>query len=196
VIGLIKINVMEFPNTTDKQYPIIINKLLELFGKKAKDYGTAWRILRLPSLTDQIFIKAQRIRTLQTTQENKVGDDIKGELIGIANYSAMALVQMELGVAESPDLSEEKAIGLVSEQFNKAKNLMFDKNHDYGEAWRSMRVSSIVDLILMKLLRIKQIEENQGKTLVSEGIDANYLDMINYAIFALIHIEEGKDPMN
>jgi len=187
---------MEFPNTTDKQYPIIINKLLELFGKKAKDYGTAWRILRLPSLTDQIFIKAQRIRTLQTTQENKVGDDIKGELIGIANYSAMALVQMELGVAESPDLSEEKAIGLVSEQFNKAKNLMFDKNHDYGEAWRSMRVSSIVDLILMKLLRIKQIEENQGKTLVSEGIDANYLDMINYAIFALIHIEEGKDPMN
>ncbi len=181
--------------TTDKQYPLIIIELLELFGKKAKDYGTAWRILRLPSLTDQIFIKAQRIRTLQQTKENKVGDDIKGELIGIANYSAMALVQMEQGVAESPDMTAEKAIELVNNQFNKARNLMLKKNHDYGEAWREMRISSVVDLILMKLLRIKQIEENEGKTLVSEGIDANYLDMINYAIFALIHIKENKDPM-
>lgn len=187
---------MEFPTTTDKQYPIIITKLLELFGKKAKDYGTAWRILRIPSLTDQIFIKAQRIRTLQQTRENKVGDDIKGELIGIANYSAMALVQMDLGIVETPDLSTEKAIELVSEQFNKARNLMQNKNHDYGEAWRNMRVSSIVDLIIMKLLRIKQIESNNGKTVASEGIDANYLDMINYAVFALIHIEEGSDPMN
>lgn len=187
---------MEFPTTTEKQVPIIIDKLLELFAKKAKDYGTAWRILRLPSLTDQIFIKAQRIRTLQQTKENKVGDDIKGELIGIANYSAMALVQMDLGIADTPDLTAEKAKDLVSEQFNKAKNLMSKKNHDYGEAWRSMRISSIVDLILMKLLRIKQIEENEGKTTVSEGIDANYLDMINYAVFALILIEEKHDPMN
>ncbi|MDQ5883581.1 MAG: hypothetical protein QG654_495 [Patescibacteria group bacterium] len=187
---------MEFPTTTDKQYPLIIEQLLELFSKKAKDYGTAWRILRLPSLTDQIFIKAQRIRTLQKTGENKVGDGIESELIGIANYSAMALVQIAKGVAETPDLSAEEATHLVSEELNKAKDLMLKKNHDYGEAWRSMRISSIVDLILMKLLRIKQIEENQGKTLVSEGIDANYLDMINYAVFALIHIKEGKDPMN
>ena len=186
---------MEPQIKTEKQYPLIITELLELFGKKAKDYGTAWRILRLPSLTDQIFIKAQRIRTLQQTKENKVGDDIKSELIGIANYSAMALVQMEQGVAESPDMTAEKAIELVNNQFNKARNLMLKKNHDYGEAWREMRISSVVDLILMKLLRIKQIEENEGKTLVSEGIDANYLDMINYAIFALIHIKENKDPM-
>ncbi len=186
---------MEFPTTTDKQYPIIITELIDLFGKKAKDYGTAWRILRIPSLTDQIFIKAQRIRTLQQTAENKVGDDIRGELIGIANYSAMALVQIELGVVDKPDLTAEKATELVREQFNKAKNLMSAKNHDYGEAWRKMRISSIIDLILMKLLRIKQIEENDGKTVASEGIDANYLDMINYAVFALIHIREGKDPM-
>lgn len=187
---------MEFPTTTDKQYSIIITELLELFGKKAKDYGTAWRILRLPSLTDQIFIKAQRIRTIQSTKENKVGEGIKSELIGIANYSAMALVQMELGVVETPDLTAEKATELVREQFNKARNLMLKKNHDYGEAWRSMRVSSIVDLIIMKLLRIKQIESNNGKTVASEGIDANYFDMINYAVFALIHIEERLDPMN
>lgn len=187
---------MEFPKTTDKQVSVIIDKLLELFVKKAKDYGTAWRILRLPSLTDQIFIKAQRVRTIQITKENKVGDDIKGELIGIANYSAMALVQIDLGIVDTPDLDAERAKELVNEQFNKAKNLMAKKNHDYGEAWRNLRISSIIDLILQKLLRIKQIEENEGKTLVSEGIDANYLDMINYAIFALILIEEGRNPMN
>ncbi len=183
---------MEFPKKTDDQYSLIATELLELFGKKAKDYGTAWRILRLPSLTDQIFIKARRIRTLQETKENMVGDDIPGELIGIANYSAMALVQIEQGVVESPDMTAEKAIELVSNQLNKAGDLMLKKNHDYGEAWREMRISSLVDLILMKLLRIKEIEDNEGKTLVSEGVDANYLDVINYAIFALIHIREEK----
>lgn len=183
---------MGFPTKTGEQVPVIIGELLETFSKKAHDYGTAWRILRLSSLTDQIFIKAQRIRTLQITNENRVGDDIKGEFVGIANYSAMALVQLKLGIADTPDLNAETAKEMIREQFNEAKNLMSKKNHDYGEAWRQMRISSLVDLILMKLLRIKQIEDNDGKTLVSEGVGANYQDMINYAIFALIHIREEK----
>jgi len=155
-----------------------------------KDYGSAWRILRLPSLTDQIFIKAQRIRGLQQNKEQKVDEGQTSEFIGIINYSVMALVQLERGVVEQPDLSLDDAIATFDEKVTLTKQLMEDKNHDYGEAWRDMRVSSLTDLILQKLLRVKQIEDNQGKTLVSEGIDANYQDMINYAVFAMIHLGE------
>ncbi len=154
------------------------------------DYGCAWRILRLPSLTDQIFIKAQRIRTIQDNTEQKIDEDEKSEFIGIINYSIMALIQLELGVVEQPDLTTEKATELYNKHIKITKELMMNKNHDYGEAWRDMRVSSLTDLILQKLLRVKQIEDNKGKTLVSEGIDANYQDMINYAVFAMIHLTE------
>jgi len=152
------------------------------------DYGSAWRILRLPSLTDQIFIKAQRIRQLQENDVRKVDEGEKSEFIGIINYSIMALIQLELGVVENPDLSSEKATELYNKHMTITKELMENKNHDYGEAWRDMRVSSLTDLIIQKLLRVKQIEDNKGKTLVSEGIDANYQDMINYAVFAMIHM--------
>jgi hypothetical protein len=151
-----------------------------------KDYGSAWRILRLPSLTDQIFIKAQRIRSLQENDVRKIDEDETGEFIGIINYSIMALIQLDKGVADQPDLNVEDATKLYDEKVQLTKTLMEAKNHDYGEAWREMRVSSLTDLILQKLLRVKQIEDNKGKTLVSEGIDANYQVMINYAIFALI----------
>lgn len=165
---------------------------MEIFVKKAKDYGTAWRILRVSSLTDQIFIKAQRIRTLQQVGESKVDEGIRPELVGMVNYAAMALVQLQKGVVETPDLKPMEAAALVQEQIGTARSLMQRKNHDYGEAWRSMRISSLVDLILMKLLRIKQIEDNKGQTLVSEGIDANFLDIINYAVFALILMNEEE----
>ncbi len=155
-----------------------------------KDYGSAWRILRLPSLTDQIFIKAQRIRQLQENEVRKVDEGERSEFIGIINYSVMALVQLDLGVVEQPDLSTEEATVLYDKYVKITKELMEKKNHDYGEAWRDMRVSSLTDLILQKLLRVKQIEDNKGKTLVSEGIDANYQDMINYAVFAMIHFNE------
>ena len=154
------------------------------------DYGSAWRILRLTSLTDQIFIKAQRIRGLQTNRERKVDEGEFSEFIGIINYSIMSLIQFEKGVVESPDLSLEEAIELYDFKFSETKSLMEKKNHDYGEAWREMRVSSLTDLIIQKILRIKQIEDNQGKTLVSEGIDANYQDMINYSVFALINLQD------
>ena len=152
------------------------------------DYGSAWRILRLPSLTDQIFIKAQRIRQLQENTVRKVDEGEKSEFIGIINYSIMALIQLELGFVETPDLSTEEATVLYDKHIGITKELMENKNHDYGEAWRDMRISSLTDLILQKLLRVKQIEDNKGKTLVSEGIDANYQDMINYAVFAMIHM--------
>jgi len=155
-----------------------------------KDYGSAWRILRLSSLTDQIFIKAQRIRGLQTKKTRKVDEGQASEFIGIINYSIMSLIQIEQGIVETPDLDLEVALNLYDIQLAKTKSLMENKNHDYGEAWRDMRVSSLTDLIIQKILRIKQIEDNQGKTLVSEGIDANYQDMINYSVFALIHLEE------
>lgn len=173
-------------NITSKQYDKVIGTCRSLFINKMKDYGSAWRILRLPSLTDQIFIKAQRIRSLQENDVRKVNEDETGEFIGIINYSIMALIQLELGVADQPDLDVEKSTQLYDLKVNFTKQLMEDKNHDYGEAWREMRVSSLTDLILQKLLRVKQIEDNKGKTLVSEGIDANYQDMINYAVFALI----------
>ena len=162
----------------------------ELFIKKTKDYGTAWRILRLPSLTDQIFIKAQRIRSLQELTTRKVDEDERSEFIGIINYAIMALIQLEQGIVEQPDLNASQALQLYDQQVAVTKSLMEDKNHDYGEAWKDMRVSSLTDLILQKLLRVKQIEDNRGQTLVSEGIVANYQDIINYAIFALIHLGE------
>ena len=176
---------------TSTQYDEVIKVCRELFSNKMKDYGCAWRILRLPSLTDQIFIKAQRIRGLQENSVRKVEEDEKPEFIGIINYSVMALIQLELGVAANPDLSAEKAQKLYDEKIEETKTLMENKNHDYGEAWRDMRISSLTDLILQKLLRVKQIEDNKGQTLVSEGIAANYQDMINYAVFAMILMEEA-----
>ena len=177
---------------TSKQYDEIINTCRDLFIKKMKDYGSAWRILRLPSLTDQIFIKAQRIRSLQQNSVRKVDEGEVSEFIGIINYCIMALIQLEKGVVEQPDMSLDEATVLYDEKVATTKQLMNNKNHDYGEAWRDMRVSSLTDLILQKLLRVKQIEDNAGKTLVSEGISANYEDMINYAVFALIHLNEEK----
>ena len=175
---------------TSQQYDHVIKTCRELFLKKSKDYGTAWRILRLPSLTDQIFIKAQRIRSLQQNKVRKVDEGEQSEFVGIINYSIMALIQLEKGVAEQPDLKVNEAIALYDKEVTTTKTLMENKNHDYGEAWRDIRVSSLTDLILQKLLRVKQIEDNKGATLVSEGIDANYQDIINYAVFALIHLNE------
>ncbi|KJD31434.1 hypothetical protein PK35_15115 [Tamlana nanhaiensis] len=175
---------------TSKQYDAVIETCKSLFVKKMSDYGSAWRILRLPSLTDQIFIKAQRIRGLQENDVRKVDEGEVSEFIGIINYCIMALIQIEKGVVDQPDLSTEEATELYEKQVAITKKLMEDKNHDYGEAWRDMRVSSLTDLILQKLLRVKTIENNKGKTLVSEGIDANYQDMINYSVFALIHLKE------
>ena len=177
------------PNTSN-QYDSVVEQCRNLFTKKMSDYGSAWRILRLPSLTDQIFIKAQRIRQLQENDVRKVDEGEKSEFIGIINYSIMALIQLELGVVENPDLSSEEATELYNKHMTITKELMENKNHDYGEAWRDMRVSSLTDLIIQKLLRVKQIEDNEGKTLVSEGIDANYQDMVNYAVFAMIHLSE------
>ena len=176
---------------TSKEYDTVVQVCQDLFVKKMKDYGCAWRILRLPSLTDQIFIKAQRIRGLQQNPVQKVDEGAASEFVGIINYCVMALIQIEEGVVEHPDLSFEKAVSLYETKIAITKQLMMDKNHDYGEAWRDMRVSSLTDLILQKLLRVKQIEDNAGHTLVSEGIDANYQDMINYAVFALIHLNES-----
>ena len=179
-------------NSTSQQYDSIITICRTLFVNKMNDYGSAWRILRLPSLTDQIFIKAQRIRSLQENDVRKVDEDEKSEFIGIINYSIMALIQLDLGVVDQPDLKPEKATLLYDEKVKLTKDLMENKNHDYGEAWREMRISSLTDLILQKLLRVKQIEDNKGKTIVSEGIDANYQDMINYAVFALILMNKIK----
>ena len=178
---------------TSEQYDAVIKICRDLFLKKMKDYGCAWRILRLPSLTDQIYIKAQRIRSLQENEVRKVDEGERSEFIGIINYSIMALIQLEKGIVDQPDLSPEEAIQLFDKHTANTKSLMEDKNHDYGEAWRDMRVSSLTDLILQKLLRVKQIEDNKGKTLVSEGIDANYQDMVNYAIFALIHLNADSE---
>ncbi len=173
---------------TSEQYDAVVEQCRSLFINKMKDYGSAWRILRLPSLTDQIFIKAQRIRSIQENEVQKVAEGEVSEFIGIVNYSVMALIQLQLGVVETPDLDLKAATKLYDAHIAQTKELMENKNHDYGEAWRDMRVSSLTDLILQKILRVKQIENNEGKTLVSEGIDANYQDMINYAIFAMIHL--------
>lgn len=179
-------------NKTNKQYDEIRNLCSELFANKLKDYNPAWRILRPSSLTDQIYIKAQRIRELQIKGVSKVGEGIEEEFIGTINYALVALIQLELGYADTVDISTESALKYYHKYFEQAKELMQRKNHDYGEAWRNMRISSLVDLILMKIYRTKQIEDNSGKTLVSEGIDANYFDMVNYAVFALIKMKLEK----
>ncbi|MCW0481985.1 DUF1599 domain-containing protein [Gaoshiqia sediminis] len=174
---------------TIQEYDHVIGICQDIFTKKMMDYGTAWRILRPSSLTDQIFIKAQRIRSIEMKGAMKVDEDSRSEYIGIINYCIMALIQLEKGISEKDDLGPDETLQLYLAYFSKAKELMLNKNHDYDEAWRSMRISSITDLILMKIKRTKQIEDNAGKTIISEGIDANYLDMINYAVFALIKLE-------
>ena len=174
---------------TISEYDSIIKKCEDIFAKKMKDYGSAWRILRISSLTDQIFIKAQRIRSIEDKGLQKVDEGVIPEFIGIVNYSIIGLIQLELGVAEQEEeIQYDQVMNLFDKYAIKAKKLMLDKNHDYGEAWRDMRDSSLTDLILQKLLRVKQIEDNDRSTLISEGIDANYLDMLNYAVFALIKL--------
>lgn len=175
-------------NQTNIEYTNVINVCRDIFLKKTKDYGTAWRILRPSSLTDQIFIKAQRIRTIQETGENKVGENIDGEFVAIVNYCIMAIIQLRETELTEMELPETLATELYDKYADEAFDLMSKKNHDYGEAWRDMRVSSLTDLILMKILRVKQIEDNDGATIISEGIDANYFDMLNYAVFSLIHL--------
>lgn len=176
---------------TEKQFDKVTGVCRDLFAKKTKDYGTAWRILRTKSLTDQIFIKAQRIRTLEEKGKSEVGEGIRDEFVGILNYSVMALIQLSMHADEEMELHFDRTLALYDAELAETKALMLKKNHDYGEAWRDMRISSLTDLILMKLLRIKQIEDNEGKTLVSEGIDSGYRDIINYAAFALIKMDEA-----
>jgi Nucleotide modification associated domain 1 len=173
---------------TSLEYDQVIAVCKSLFLKKTKDYGTAWRILRPSSITDQIFIKAQRVRTLEEKKVSKVGEDVASEYIGIINYCVMAILQLELSPDESNELDVAYVERLYDLRINETKELMFAKNHDYGEAWRDMRISSLTDLILMKILRVKQIEDNDGQTVASEGIKANYQDMLNYSVFALIKL--------
>lgn len=174
---------------TSQQYDHVINICQDIFTKKMKDYGIAWRILRPSSMTDQIYIKAQRIRSIEQKGISKVDEGVRSEYIGIVNYCIMGIIQLEKGISDTDDLAEDETLNLYTNYFREAKELMMAKNHDYDEAWRNMRMSSYTDLILMKLKRTKQIEDHLGKTLISEGIEANYLDMINYAVFALIKIE-------
>ncbi|MFM8913729.1 MAG: DUF1599 domain-containing protein [Flammeovirgaceae bacterium] len=177
---------------TSHEYKEVMAACKGLFSKKTHDYGTAWRVLRLRSITDQIFIKAQRIRSIQEKGVQKVGDPVRDEFIGIINYCLIAMMQIELATSEKMDMSFEELEPLYDRAVQETFDLLQNKNHDYGEAWRDMRVSSITDIILMKLLRVKQIEDNQGKTLASEGIKANYQDMINYAVFCLIKLPLGQ----
>lgn len=189
----------QYNMTTQQQFEQAIALCRDIFVKKMYDYGTAWRVLRIPSLTDQIYIKANRIRSLQTKGISKVGEGIVPEFIAIVNYAIMGLIQLELGVADGTnkdDLHDERMAEAYDKQVEAALQLMLRKNHDYDEAWRLMRVSSYVDFILTKVFRTKQIEEHEGNTLVSEGIDANYLDMLNYAIFAIIKLEVEKSEQN
>ena len=173
---------------TNAEYNSVINYCRDLFLKKTKDYGTAWRIMRPSSITDQIFIKAQRIRTLELKKISKVGEGILDEYVGIINYCVIAMIQLELPEDAGDNLAYDSIASLYIQKVDETRDLMFAKNHDYGEAWRDMRISSLTDLILMKLHRVKQIEDNDGQTLVSEGLKANYQDMLNYAVFALIKL--------
>lgn len=175
---------------TDAQFDQAASACRDIFTKKMKDYGASWRILRPKSVTDQIYIKANRIRSIETKGVSKVDEGIRSELIAIVNYGIIGLIQLELGVSETDDLEFDRGIALYTKYMQEAKELMLAKNHDYDEAWRSMRMESYTDLILMKIYRTKQIEDNQGVTLISEGVDANYFDMINYAIFGLIKLSE------
>jgi hypothetical protein len=177
---------------TAQEYQSVIQNCKSLFEKKTRDYGTAWRILRLPSITDQIFIKAQRIRSIQEKGVQKVDDPIRDEFVGIINYCLIALIQIRMEQSSKMEMSYEELAPFYNDAAEETFQLLQNKNHDYGEAWREMRVTSITDIILMKLLRVKQIEDNQGKTLVSEGVKANYQDMINYAVFALIKLDDEK----
>lgn len=179
--------------TTNLQYNQAVGSCKDIFLKKTKDYGTSWRCLRIISITDQIFIKAMRIRTIQEKKVNRVGDDIISEFKGIINYGVIGLIQLELGNAMIDEIDPIQVATLYEKKIEVARNTMFDKNHDYGEAWRDMSQESFVDLIITKLSRIKQILANDGKTIISEGIDANFIDIINYAVFGLILIGEGKD---
>lgn len=186
-------------DTTNKntkfQYDSILEKAKDIFYKKTTDYGTlSWSILRSSSLTDQIWIKAKRIRTIQQAKEQKVSDSLEEDFIGVVNYSVIALIQTKRD-NDSHDISADDAIKMYSESLEQIRNLHHAKNHDYGDAWRDLRISSMTDLILAKLLRIKQIESNNGETIISEGITSGYQDIVNYAIFCLIHISEGKDPI-
>ena len=180
---------MSSATQTEQQFKSVILFCREIFLAKMKDYGSAWRILRAPSLTDQIYIKAQRIRSIDDKGIQKIDEGIRPEYIGIINYSVMALIQLDLGTGENLTLETSAAERLYDKYATAACDLMLNKNHDYGEAWRNMRLSSLTDIILMKLMRIKQIEDNKGKTFISEGVDANYYDIINYAVFALIKME-------
>ncbi|MEI7492202.1 MAG: DUF1599 domain-containing protein [Bacteroidota bacterium] len=180
---------MSLNQNTEREFEHIISTCREIFLAKTKDYGTAWRILRTTSITDQIYIKAQRIRSIDDKGVQKVDEGVKPEYIGIVNYSVMALIQLELGTGDRLELDAGEAERFYNTYIYAARDLMLNKNHDYGEAWRNMRISSLNDIILMKLLRIKMIEDNKGRTFISEGLDANYYDIINYAIFALIRLE-------
>ena len=177
---------------TIDEYKQVIKACKDVFVKKTKDYGTAWRILRLPSITDQIFIKAQRIRSIQEKGTQKVDDDIASEFVGIVNYCAIAMIQLEMGKEGETNLTLKEVEPLYDRSINETIDLLLDKNHDYDEAWREMRVSSITDIILMKLFRVKQIEDNDGQTLISEGVKANYQDIINYSVFCLIKLGYGS----
>lgn len=187
-------NVQNITNLTptSTQYDEIISRCKDIFLKKNKDYGTAWRILRQTSITDQIYIKAKRIKSIEEKGTQKIDEAIDNEYVGIINYCIIALMQMDLKPNEDTEIAIDRLENLFDDFAKRAKNLMEDKNHDYGEAWRDMRISTYTDLILMKLLRIKQIEDNKGKTLISEGVDANFFDIINYSIFALIRLKENN----
>lgn len=178
---------------TKQQFEEVIALCRDMFQKKSSDYGPSWRILRPESVTDQLFIKANRIRSLEIKKESMVNEGIFPEFVAIVNYGVMGLIQLELGYAEKMDISSEKALQLFDKHITETKELMYAKNHDYDEAWRSMRVSSYTDLILSKLFRIKEIENNKGKTIASEGIDSNYMDIINYALFGLIKLHFGEE---
>ncbi len=177
---------------TKEQFEKVISICRELYAKKLKDYGPSWRIMRPMSVTDQIFIKANRIRSLETKGTRMIDEGIRPEFIAIVNYGIIGLIQLALGYADTTDISNEEALSLYDKYMTQTKELMYAKNHDYDEAWRSMRISSYTDLILMKIYRTKQIESHHGETLVSEGIDANYMDMVNYALFGLIKLEYGE----
>ena len=178
---------------TEQQFDQVTAICRDIFTKKMKDYGSSWRILRPQSVTDQIYIKANRIRSIEVKGVSKVDEGIRSELVAIVNYGIIGLIQLELGTAETDDLTYERGVELYTKYASEAKKLMMDKNHDYDEAWRMMRTQSYTDLILMKIYRTKQIEDNLGKTLISEGVDANYFDMINYAVFGLIKMEDAKN---